>query len=305
MASKKPAHLVLNSLSALHDLLGLPKPEHPLISVMYSQSMQYQHPEADNVVINFYAICIKEGFKGKVKYGQRDYDFSEGVMAFQAPGQVSGVELAGEQQFTAQWVLFHPDLLHGYPLAKTIKDYGFFSYAVNEALHLSEKEKATIASILLNIEQEYHANIDHFSQDVMVSNLDLLLSYCNRFYNRQFITRKKVHHDLLSKFEGLLSDYFNSDKVQQAGLPSVQDISAQLNVSPNYLSDMLRTLTGQGAQQHIHNKVIEKAKEFLTTSKLSVGEIAYELGFEHPQSFNKLFKTRTGTTPLAFRAMFN
>ena len=305
MASKKPAHIVLNSLSALHDLLGLPKPEHPLISVMYSKSMQYQHPEADNVVINFYAICIKEGFKGKVKYGQRDYDFSEGVMAFQGPGQVSGVELAGEQEFTAQWVLFHPDLLHGYPLAKTIKDYGFFSYAVNEALHLSEKEKATIASILVNIEQEYHANIDHFSQDVMVANLDLLLSYCNRFYNRQFITRKKVHHDLLSKLEGLLSDYFNSGKVQQSGIPSVQYISAQLNVSPNYLSDMLRTLTGQGAQQHIHNKVIEKAKEFLTTSQLSVGEIAYELGFEHPQSFNKLFKTRTGTTPLAFRAMFN
>jgi AraC-like DNA-binding protein len=206
--------------------------------------------------------------------------------------------------YSVQWLVFHPDLLHGYPLAKTIRDYGYFSYSVDEALHLSEKEQATVDSVMSNIEREYHSNIDAFSQDVMVSNIDLLLNYCNRFYNRQFITRKKVNNDLLSNLEALLQDYFNN-KVQELGLPSVQYVSEQLNVSPNYLGDMLRVLTGQGTQQYIHQKLIEKAKEFLSTSALSVGEIAYELGFEHPQSFSKLFKTRTGITPLAFRNSFN
>jgi AraC family transcriptional activator of pobA len=297
MTTKGPDMIVLNSMSELHQLLGLPKPEHPLISVM---SLTNVKARSVNVVTNFYAICLKDNFKGKVKYGQHYYDFTEGVMAFVRPGQVTGIT-DNDTEYTAQWLIFHPDLLHGYPLAKTINDYGFFSYAVDEALHLSEKERQTIDTVMANIRAEYHANIDSFSQDVMVSNIDLLLNYCNRFYNRQFITRKKNNNDLLTKLEELLSDYFNNGK----GLPSVQYVSEQLNVSTNYLGDMLRVLTGQGTQQYIHDKLIEKAKELLSTSNLSVGEIAYELGFEHPQSFSKLFKTKTGVTPLVFRSSFN
>jgi AraC family transcriptional regulator, transcriptional activator of pobA len=190
-------------------------------------------------------------------------------------------------------------------LAQAIKEYGFFSYAVNEALHLSEKEEAMIASIMLNIEQEYRAAIDSFSQDVMVSHMELLLTYANRFYNRQFITRKHAHNDLLIRLEALLSDYFKGDHVREMGLPTVQYISDQLNMSPNYLSDTLRQLTGQSTQQHIHDKLIEKAKESLTTTSLSVSEIAYQLGFEYPQSFSKLFKSKTRVSPLEFRQTFN
>ena len=192
-----------------------------------------------------------------------------------------------------------------YPLGRTIKDYGFFSYAVNEALHLSDKEEKMLGGLFKNIELEYQTSIDQFSQDVMVSQLELLLNYCNRFYNRQFITRKTSSNDLLSKLEALLDEYFNTEKIMEQGLPSIQYFASRLNVSPNYLSDMLKTLTGHTTQQHIHNKIIEQAKVKLTTTNLSISEIAYQLGFEHPQSFNKLFKSKTTMTPVAFRASFN
>ena len=197
------------------------------------------------------------------------------------------------------------DFILNYPLGKVIKNYGFFSYAVNEALHLSEKEEKMLEGIFNNIEQEYQTSIDQFSQDVMVSHLELLLNYCNRFYNRQFLTRKKAGNDLLSKMEELLDDYFKKDKHIELGLPTVQYFAEKMNVSSNYLSDMLRTLTGQSTQQHIHNKLIEKAKETLVTTNLSVSEIAYQLGFEHPQSFSKLFKNKTKVTPKDFRSTFN
>jgi AraC-like DNA-binding protein len=191
------------------------------------------------------------------------------------------------------------------PLAKTIRQYGYFDYSVNEALHLSEKEEATVTNIMQNIEQEYRSNIDNFSKNVMVSQIELLLNYSNRFYNRQFITRQKASSDLLVKLENLLAEYFDQQNDSQSGLPTVKYVSDKLNVSPNYLSDLLRTLTGQNAQQHIHNKLIEKAKEALSTTSLSVSEIAYRLGFEHAQSFNKLFKNKTNISPLEFRNSFN
>ena len=297
---------LINSISDLHRILGLSKPTHPLVSVINFEEIKcYTNESLKSIIYNFYSICIKKDFKGKVKYGQNYYDFDEGVMTFFSPGQVISTEITDDMALSGWWLVVHPDFIRNYPLSKAIKDCGYFSYAVNEALHLSEKEEAMVASIMRNIEQEYRSVIDNYSQDVIVSHIELLLNYSNRFYNRQFITRKTASNDLLVRLEELLSDYFSSNNVQQSGLPTVQYISGQLNVSPNYLSDMLRNLTGQSTQQHIHNKLIEKAKEVLTTTSLSVSEIAYQLGFEYPQSFSKLFKSKTNVSPLEFRHSFN
>jgi AraC family transcriptional activator of pobA len=195
--------------------------------------------------------------------------------------------------------------LLGYPLAKKIKQYGFFSYSANEALHLSEKEKDTILGIFKIIDDELNSRIDDFSQDVIISQIELLLNYANRFYKRQFITRKATSHNLLQQLEEILDDYFNNERSLSEGIPSVHYLAEKLNISPSYLSDMLRSLTGQNAQQHIHSKLIEKAKEKLSTTSLSVSEVAYQLGFEHSQSFSKLFKTKTNLSPLEFRKAFN
>jgi AraC-like DNA-binding protein len=297
---------LINSISEAHRSLGLPKPEHPLVSLVNLRDVRHTNQElAGSFVYNFYSVCIKKNYKGKLKYGQNYYDFDEGVMTFFSPGQVITTELDEDNDYSGWWLLFHPDFIRHYPLAATIKTYGYFSYATHEALHVSEKEEAMVEGIMKNIQQEYRSSIDAFSQDVLISHVDLLLTYCNRFYNRQFITRKQGGNDLLVKLESLLTDYFNGEKVSELGLPTVQYLSEQLNVSPNYLSDMLRTLTGQSTQQHIHEKLIEKAKEILTTTSLSVGEIAYQLGFEYPQSFSKLFKNKTHVSPLAFRHSFN
>ncbi len=210
-----------------------------------------------------------------------------------------------DPEYTGHTLLIHPDFIRNYPLAKNIKNFGFFSYSVNEALHLSEKEKLIILTIFRNIEDELQSTIDDFSQDVIIAQIELLLNYSNRFYKRQFITRKAVNNDLLAKSEALLSGYFNNETSLMKGLPTVQYLAEQLNVSTHYLSDMLRSLTGQNAQQHIHDKLIEKAKEILSISNLSVAEVAYQLGFEHPQSFNKLFKSKTNLSPSEFRQSFN
>ncbi|MEH2300891.1 MAG: helix-turn-helix transcriptional regulator [Nostoc sp.] len=296
------------TITEYHRMLELPKPEHPLISVINLESIKYLPPqELINLVFDFYTIALKRTPNTKYKYGQQEYDFDEGVMFFMSPGQVFGVEIDKDAASKRRgWsLLIHPDFLWNTSLAKTIKRYQYFNYSVNEALHLSEKEEAIINDIIENMEQEYRSNIDNFSQDVIVSQLELLLNYSNRFYHRQFITRKKASSDLLVKLEDLLNEYFDSQNELQSGIPSVKYIAGKLNVSPNYLSDMLRTLTGQNAQQHIHNKLIEKAKEALSTTSLSVSEIAYRLGFEHPQSFNKLFKNKTSVSPLEFRNSFN
>jgi len=210
-----------------------------------------------------------------------------------------------DAEYKGYTLLVHPDFIRNYPLGKNIKNFGFFSYAANEALHLSDKEKSVILNIFKNIEDELQSPIDDFSQDVIIAQIELILNYSNRFYKRQFITRKSANSDLLSKLEMLLNDYFNKETALMKGLPTVQYLADELHISPHYLSDMLRTLTGQNAQQHIHHQLIEKAKEILSASKLSVAEIAYQLGFEHPQSFNKLFKRKTNLSPLQFRQSFN
>ncbi|MBE9462337.1 helix-turn-helix domain-containing protein [Dyadobacter subterraneus] len=294
------------SIQELHRTLELPKPEHPLVSVINFEDIKcYSEDYLRSVSYNFYCISIKRNFKGKMKYGQNYYDYDDGIMTFFAPGQVVSTDIAPELELSGWWLVFHSDFIQRYPLAKTIREYGYFSYAVNEALHLSEKEEAMVTGIMKNIRDEYHSRIDAYSQNVIISHIELLLNYCDRFYNRQFITRKNINHDLLTRLELLLSDYFVNQNVRENGVPTVQFVSEQLNVSPNYLSDMLRSLTGQTTQQHIHDKLIEKAKEILTTTSLSVGEIAYQLGFEYPQSFNKLFKNKAGVSPLEFRQSFN
>ncbi len=297
----------IKTISEFHRLRGLPKPAHPLISVINIEDVA---PVPDKtqmtLVLDFYAISLKRAHNVKYKYGQQEYDFDDGVMFFMSPNQVFGIETGENYTNPSGWLLLiHPDFLWNTSLSAAIKNYGFFSYAVNEALHLSDSEEATMTNIIENIEREYRSNIDNFSQSVMVSQIELLLNYGNRFYNRQFITRQKASHDILIKLENLLNEYFNRQNESQTGLPTVKFVAENLNVSPNYLSDVLRNLTGQNTQQHIHEKLIEKAKEQLTTTSLSVGEIAYRLGFEHSQSFIKLFKSKTKVSPLEFRKSFN
>jgi len=298
----------IKTIGEFHEFRGLSKPEHPLISVIDYASIRHS-PENNQIswVLNYYSISLKRTSNAKMKYGQQEYDFDEGVMFFMAPGQVFSVEVdKNSVPKNSGWILLiHPDFLWNTPLAKTIKQYEYFDYSVNEALFLSEKEETTIIDIMQNIQQEYHANIDKFSQDIIIAQLDLLLNYADRFYHRQFITRKITNHKILSRLEDILTAYFNSDALSEKGLPTVQYIANELHVSPNYLSELLKVLTGQSTQQHIHDKLIEKAKEKLSTTDLSVSEIAYELGFEYPQSFSKLFKTKTNLSPLEFRQSFN
>jgi len=224
-----------------------------------------------------------------------------------APNQVFTMEVEKSEKLKPSgWViLIHPDFIWNTTLAKTIKQYEYFDYSVNEALYLSAKEEEKIVDIITNIQQEYHDNIDKFSQDVIIAQLELLLTYADRFYHRQFLTRKKANHQILDRLEKILTEYFDSRVSLEKGLPTVQYIAGRLNISPNYLSGLLKVLTGQNTQQHIHHRLIEKAKEKLSTTSLSVSEIAYELGFEHSQSFSKLFKTKTNQSPLEFRASFN
>ncbi|MFV0467516.1 MAG: helix-turn-helix domain-containing protein [Dysgonomonas sp.] len=204
------------------------------------------------------------------------------------------------------WMLFiHPDFLWNTPLAKKIKQYEYFGYSTNEALFLSDKEETVVNGIIDNIKQEYHSNIDKFSQDVIVAQLELLFTYAQRFYERQFITRKIINNNVLNRVEEILTDYFDKEDIVLKGLPTVQHIADMLNLSNKYLSSLLKQLTGQTTQQHIHNKLIEKAKEKLSTTDLTVSEIAYDLGFEHSQSFSKLFKNKTNQSPLEFRQSFN
>lgn len=297
--------LTIHSISELHHVLGIQKPEHPLISVINIESLPPINYDSVRVSFELFHISLKRNVKNKIRYGQNDFDFDEGMMALMSPGQIVFFDNLDSAGTTGWWLFFHPDLIRNYPLGKRIKEYGFFSYEVNEALHLSDQEEKTVRGLIDHIQREYHSPIDMYSQDVMVSYLDVLLNYTNRFYNRQFITRQTASQDLLVKLDDLLTEYFNGESVQQIGLPTVQYLSGELNVSPNYLSDMLRKMTGQSAQKHIHNKLIEKAKDYLAASTLSVSEIAYLMGFEHPQSFSKLFKNKTNRSPMDYRNSFH
>jgi AraC family transcriptional activator of pobA len=295
------------SLSDAHRAFGLPKPVHPLISLISGTDnrVEVARPSGSHIM-SFYKISYRPKLSGKIRYGQGHYDFDEGGLLFAAPNQVIGaVDDQEVRECSLYTLLIHPDFLWNHPLAKKIKTYGFFSYTANEGLHLSDQEKATIISVFQMIEQELNSRIDDHSQDVIISQIELLLTYAERFYKRQFITRKAVSSDLLQQLERILDAYFADERSLSEGILTVQYLAEKVHLSPSYLSDMLRSLTGQNAQQHIHDKLIDKAKEKLSTTSLSVSEVAYALGFEHSQSFSKLFKTKTRLSPLEFRRSFN
>ena len=300
----------IKTISEFHRLTNLPAPQHPLISVI-DVATAVQRPESDepeSLMLDFYSIAVKRMHNASVTYGQHSFDFNEGIMSFMSPRQVFSIKADKKDEAIKKsgWAIYvHPDFIWNTPLAKTIRQFDFWDYSLHESLFLSEKEETVITNIILTIEQECAANIDTFSKPIIIAHLDSLLHYADRFYHRQFITREKSAHQLLDRLETLLDDYFNSTDLINRGLPTVRYVAEQLNLSPKYLSNLLRTLTGQNTQQHIHDKLIEKAKEKLSTTNLTVSEIAYELGFEHLPSFSKLFKTRTNQSPLAFRASFN
>lgn len=298
----------LKSLIEFHRSRGLLPPQHPLISVVDYADVRLS-PENNNVnwVFDFYSISLKRNVATKLKYGQQQYDFDEGILFFIAPGQVFGVEAQqGEQENKSGWMLLvHPDFFWNAALAKKIKQYEFFDYSVNEALFLSDTEESILNGIIENIRQEHRSNIDKFSQDIIISQIETLLNYSERFYQRQFITRKITNHQIIDRVESVLNSYYKADDLSGKGLPTVKFLTEELNISPGYLSRLLKDLTGLSTMQHIQNKIIEKAKIKLSTSDLSISEIAYQLGFEHSQSFSKLFKAKTNLSPVEFRSSFN
>lgn len=297
----------IHTVKDFHLQNQMPEPEHPLISLVDYGALHKEEGHF-HFVQGFYSIALKKDVIGKYRYGQKSFDFDGGLMTFFAPQQVLQVVYTKDdvdQSPSGFILLIHPDFLWNTILAEKIKRYDFFGYDVHEALFLSQKEEKIVLGIFQQIQQEYSGNMDHFSKDIIISQISLLLNYSERFYKRQFLTRDKNNHEILSLFDKLLDTYIHGNTLEKKGLPSVHWISNEMRMSADYLSSTLKHITGQTARQHIQNKIIEKAKERLSTTHLSVSEIAFELGFEHSQSFNKLFKQKTKQTPLEFRALFN
>jgi AraC-like DNA-binding protein len=296
------------TISEFHAFVQLPQPQHPLFSVVDVGTVPHRDSEEPaSMVFDFYAISVKRMRNVNIKYGQHPFDFNEGIMSFMAPGQVFSITVADAAEAVEKsgWVMYiHPDFLWNTPLAKTIQQYDFWDYSLKETLFLSAREEATILGLIHAIEQEYLASIDRFSKPIIVSHLESLLHYADRFYHRQFVTREKANHEVLERLETLLHAYFNNNNLMERGLPTVQYVADCLHLSPRYLGNLLRVVTGQNTQQHIHTKLIAKAKEKLSATTLTVSEIAYELGFEHVPSFSKLFKAKTNQSPQEFRASF-
>lgn len=297
--------LRIKSISQLHQMIGYEKPKHPLITIIDYSKIK-PNPDHYNVkiVTDFYIISLKSPSPKSLQYGRQYYDFEEGTMMFTAPDQVFSVSEFNEQIKYEGWgIYFHPDLILETSLGKRINDFHFFSYAVSEALHLSEDEKNTLSAITRNIEKEYNGNIDKYSQSVIITAIEQLLNYSQRFYGRQFITRQRKHNDLLSNFENLVTTYINSKAISEDGLPSVDYFASKLNLSASYLTDLLKKEIGKTTKEYLQIQVIEKAKIKLLNSTDTVSEIAYSLGFEYPQYFNRLFKAKTGKTPSEFRQL--
>lgn len=292
----------IKTVHELQRLAGMEPNEHPLFAVVRLEDLpELPSSYPTSMSYGFYSIGLKRNLKGYVKYGRQVYDFQEGLMAFSAPNQRVSYENDTAVGASGWLLFFHSELLAKHPLADTIHKYGFFNYEVSEALHLSKKEESMIESIFENIHLEYHQPIDKYSKPVVLSNLELLLTYCDRFYGRQFITRNEADSDLLNRFEKEIRYRFSEGSCTDSKIPSVTDLAGQLNVSPNYLGDSLKMLTGKSTQEHIHFHLIEKAKQKLIATDKSIAEIAYELGFEYPQYFSRLFKEKTGFTPKEFR----
>ncbi|OXA90062.1 helix-turn-helix domain-containing protein [Flavobacterium hercynium] len=300
----------IKTITEFHELRGLPKPKHPLISLINFADVKYSSPQQHDIQLSFsfYTISVKKGMDHKYKYGEQEYefDFNNGTVFFMAPNQVLKVKAPVNGVRPSGWMLMiHPDFIWNTSLATTIHQNDFFEYSVNEALFLSEDEEQNMILLLQNIKKEYEAAIDQFSQNIIISQIETLLNYSQRYYQRQFITRKKVNHTILSQIDQLLNQRIHSAELAEKGSITVQFLCDELHISPSYLRSLLKNLIGKTPQEYIHSKLIEKAKEKLSTTTLSVGEIAYELGFEFPQSFSKLFKKYTKQTPMEFRAGFN
>jgi AraC-like DNA-binding protein len=295
--------LKIESISQLHELLGCSKPKHPLITVLDPQKLQVPAQMHNvRVVSNFYAVWLKTTDCG-IEYGRNHYDFEEGVLVFTAPQQVVSVSGKVAEDEDGWMLFFHPDLIRSTGLGEKISQYTFFSYEIHEALHLSEAEKATITQCIQNIKEEYEQRIDDHSQSVIVSNIELLLNYCSRYYARQFNTRTTANKDLLTRFEQALQRHFDSGALIKTGIPTVQALAEEVFLSADYLSDLLKKETGRSAKDHINDFVVEKAKYLLLNSQDTISGIAYELGFNYPHYFSRLFKAKTGQTPQEFRSL--
>jgi AraC-like DNA-binding protein len=291
----------VETISELHEIAGFEKPKHPLVTVIdYSKVNVIDTPESGSFICSFYSVNFKKHCN--FIYGRQAFDHKEGTLHCVAPEQVITFDRKKEAGSSEGWGLyFHPELIRNTALGKKINEYSFFSYSENEALHLSEREKQTLLSILKQMENEYNTNIDHYSHDLIISNIELLLNYCKRFYGRQFITRTNQNKDVIVRFEEFITDYFNSHKLKNSGIPTVKYCAEAMNLSPNYFSDLLKSETGKNTQEHIHYHLLEKAKNILVSSDKNINEIANELGFEYPQSFSKLFKKKVGVSPTDFR----
>jgi len=298
--------LHIESISQVHRHFGLEPPKHPLVSVLGAFDSSRLVAMIDvPVVSDLYSISLKAGVSGHCLYGRNSYDYQEGALVFIAPGQVIQYsEGEGAPDAEDSWnLLFHPDLIRSSELGKQISSYSFFNYEVNEALHVSDDEKKSLRQIVNQIKAEYSQNIDRHSQALIVSNIKLLLDYCTRYYDRQFYTRSNLNKDVASDFEQVLREYYASNRQETLGLPTVAYCGKALNISPYYLSDLLKKETGRSASEHIHLFVLDRAKNRLLASSQSVSEIAYDLGFSYPQHFSKLFKTKTGMSPKDYRKL--
>ncbi|WP_447951690.1 helix-turn-helix domain-containing protein [Chryseobacterium koreense] len=289
----------LDNVTAYNKMRGV-ETMHPLISVL--DLSKAKPMPAQTFHFGLYAIYLKELKCGELKYGRNNYDFQEGTLVFVAPGQVMGIQPNVTTFEPKGWaLLFHPDLIKGTALGKHIQDYSFFSYDVNEALHLSEKERQIVLDCFAKVQYEMERSIDKHSKTLIASNIELFLNYCTRFYDRQFITRDNPNKGILERFEHILNDYYSSDKPLNIGLPSVSWCADELNLSTNYFGDLIKKEIGISAQEYIHSKVIDIAKERIFEIDKSIGEIAYELGFKYPQHFTRLFKQKVGMSPLEYR----
>lgn len=299
--------IYIKSISQVHDFFDIEKPKHPLVTLLELKN-KFKETGLNRIhySTNLYQIFLKFGKSPDVRYGRNSYDYQEGTLLFIGPEQTMHVDL-GNDNITSDagsWaLLFHPDLIRKSELGKIIDRYAFFSYNVHEALHVSDDERKLLEEIISRIVKEYSQNIDKHSQELIVSQIKLLLDYCARYYDRQFHTRTNLNQDIVSNFEDLLKDYYNSHNPSENGVPSVKYFGEALNLSPYYLSDLLKKETGRNTQEYIHFYIIEKAKTALLNSKNSVSQIAYNLGFEYPQHFSKLFKNKTGMSPKEYRTV--
>jgi len=294
----------IETINELNKILEQEKEKHPLVSIVDFSRVKNYDNLLRKITSGFYSIMLKNSCPNPVKYGRNYYDFQEGTLMFIAPGQIIEIERGEKEQESLGWGLFfHPDLIRGTSLFDKMKDFSFFSYDLHEALHLSDDEKLVLGDIIEKIKIELARNIDKHSKTLIVSNIELLLNYCTRFYDRQFITRAEPNKDILVRFEEVVSAYFNQDDLMERGIPTVKQCAEKLSLSPNYLSDLLKKETGKNAREHIQYYLIEAAKNKLLATSLTVGEIGYELGFGYPQHFSKLFKSKTGMSPAEFRNM--